>query len=112
LFTRLSPGSRSDVDCDINNNNHNLFLLFLKKYGSVLPNKKLKTCIVFKKPHNEPNNSGIAPGLRVGRSGVEVPAGAGNFSPHHRIQTGSGAHPASYVMDSGSSFPGGKAAGA
>jgi len=26
-------------------------------------------------------------------------AGAGNFSPHHRVQTGSEANPASYPMD-------------
>jgi hypothetical protein len=44
--------------------------------------------------------------------GVRVPAGAGNFSPHHRVQTGSGAHPASYPMGTTSSFPGNKAAGA
>jgi hypothetical protein len=30
--------------------------------------------------------------------GVRVPVGAGNFSPHHRVQAGSGAHPASYPM--------------
>jgi hypothetical protein len=28
--------------------------------------------------------------------GVRFPAGATNFSLHHRVQTGSGAHPASY----------------
>jgi hypothetical protein len=39
-------------------------------------------------------------------------AGAGNFSLHHRIQNGSGAHPASYRMGTRGSFPGGKAAGA
>jgi hypothetical protein len=27
-------------------------------------------------------------------------AGAGNFSPHHRVQKGSGVYPASYPMDS------------
>jgi hypothetical protein len=32
--------------------------------------------------------------------GVRVPAGAGNFSLHHRIQIDSGAHPASYPMGS------------
>jgi hypothetical protein len=37
---------------------------------------------------------------------------AGNFSLHHRVQDGSGAHPASYPMGTGGSFPGGKAAGA
>jgi len=36
---------------------------------------------------------------------------AGNFSLHHRVQTGSGAHPASYPMGTRGSFPGGKAAG-
>jgi hypothetical protein len=41
---------------------------------------------------------------------VRFPAGAGNFSLHHRIQNGSGAHPASYPMDTRGSFPGGKAA--
>jgi hypothetical protein len=35
-----------------------------------------------------------------------------DFSPLHAVQTGSGAHPASYPMDTGDSYPGGKAAGA
>jgi hypothetical protein len=43
-------------------------------------------------------------------SGVRFSAGAGNFSLHHRIQNGSGAHPASYPMGTRVSFPGGKAA--
>jgi hypothetical protein len=36
----------------------------------------------------------------AGRSGsrVRFPVGAGNFSLHHRVQNGSGAHPASYPM--------------
>jgi hypothetical protein len=42
---------------------------------------------------------------------VQFPAVAGNFSLHHRIQTGFRAHPASYPLGTGSSFPGGKAAG-
>jgi len=41
-----------------------------------------------------------------------IPAGAGSFSLRHRVQTGSGACPTSYPMDTGGSFPGGKAAGA
>jgi hypothetical protein len=40
-------------------------------------------------------------GLRAGWSGVRVPAGAGNFSLHHLVQTGSGAHPAFYQMCTG-----------
>jgi hypothetical protein len=39
-------------------------------------------------------------------------SGAGNFSVHHRAQTGSGLHPASYPTGTRDSFPGGKAAGA
>jgi len=45
-------------------------------------------------------------------SGVRVPLGAGNFSLHHSVCTGSGAHPASYPMGTRGSFSGGKVAGA
>jgi hypothetical protein len=51
-------------------------------------------------------------GLYDRGSRVRFPAGAGNFSLHHRIQNGSGAHPASYPMGIRGSFPGGKATGA
>jgi hypothetical protein len=37
-------------------------------------------------------------------SRVRFPAGAGNFSLHHRIQNGSGAHPTSYPMGTRGSF--------
>jgi hypothetical protein len=36
------------------------------------------------------------------------PGVAGNFSLHHRVQTGSGAHPASYPLGTTGFFPGGK----
>jgi hypothetical protein len=38
---------------------------------------------------------------------VRVPAGARNFSLHHRVHTGSEAHPASYPPGTRGSFPGG-----
>jgi hypothetical protein len=41
--------------------------------------------------------------------GVRVPAGQ-ELSLLDIVQTGSGAHPASYPMGTGGSFPGGKAA--
>jgi hypothetical protein len=44
--------------------------------------------------------------------GVRFPAEAGNFSLRHLVQTGSGAHPASYPMGTRGSFPGGKAVSA
>jgi hypothetical protein len=57
---------------------------------------------------------GIALGYGLDNRGSRVPfpAGPGNFSLHHRVKNGSGAHPASYSMGTGGSLPGGKAAGA
>jgi hypothetical protein len=51
-------------------------------------------------------------GLDDRGSRVRFPAGSGNFSLHHRVQNGSGAHPTSYPVGTRDSFPGGKAAGA
>jgi hypothetical protein len=47
-------------------------------------------------------------GLDYRGSRVRFPAGAGNFSLHRRVQNGSGAHPAYYLMGARGSFPGGK----
>jgi hypothetical protein len=57
---------------------------------------------------------GIALGYGLDDRGsrVRFPAGAWNFSLHHRVQYGSRVHPASYPMGTRSFFPGGKAAGA
>jgi hypothetical protein len=51
-------------------------------------------------------------GLNDRGSRVRFPAGAGNFSLHHRVQNGSGAHPSSYQIGTRGSFLGDKAAGA
>jgi hypothetical protein len=55
---------------------------------------------------------GIATGYGLNDRGsrVRFPTGAGNFSLHHRVQNGSGAHPASYPVGTRDSFFGGKAA--
>jgi hypothetical protein len=45
-------------------------------------------------------------GLDDRGSKVRFPAGAGNFSLHHRVQNGSGAHPASCPVGSRGAFPG------
>jgi hypothetical protein len=65
-------------------------------------------------PETSSLSVGIALGYRLDDQGSRVlfPAGAGNFSLHHRVQNGSGAHPASYPIGIRGSFPGGKAAGA
>jgi hypothetical protein len=57
---------------------------------------------------------GIALGYGLDDRGsrVRFPAGTGNFTLHHRVQNGFGAHPASCRMGTRGSFPGGKAAGA
>jgi hypothetical protein len=46
---------------------------------------------------------GIALGYGLGDRGsrIRLPVGTGNFSLHHRVQNGSGAHPASYTMGTG-----------
>jgi hypothetical protein len=44
-----------------------------------------------------------------GLDGVRSPTEAEDFSSTFCVQTGSGAHPASYTMGTGGSFPGGKA---
>jgi hypothetical protein len=50
-------------------------------------------------------------GLDDWGSKFRFPAGAGNFSLHHRVQNGSGFHPASYPMGTRGSFPGVKRPG-
>jgi hypothetical protein len=63
----------------------------------------------------EPDSSvGVALGYGLDnrRSRVRFPARAGNFSLHHRVQNGSGAHLASYPMGDRVSFPESKADGA
>jgi hypothetical protein len=57
---------------------------------------------------------GIALGYGLDDRGsrVRFPAGAGNFSHHHRVKNGYEAYPASYPIDTRGSFPGSKAAAA
>jgi glutamine synthetase len=64
------------------------------------------------KSHDSSVSIALGYGLDDRGSRVRFPAGAGNFSLHHRVQNSSGAHQASYPMDTRDSFPGGKAAGA
>jgi hypothetical protein len=50
---------------------------------------------------------GIALGYELDDRGSRVRflAGPGNFSLHHRVQNGSGTHPASYPTDTSGVFP-------
>jgi hypothetical protein len=58
------------------------------------------------------SSAGIALGYGLDDRGsrLRFPAGAGNLSLQHRVQNGSGAHPASYPMGTRGFFLGGKAA--
>jgi hypothetical protein len=60
----------------------------------------------------EDSSVGIALGYGLADRGSRVRflVGAGNFSLHHCVQNGCGAHPASYPMGTRCSFLGGKAA--
>jgi hypothetical protein len=60
------------------------------------------------------SSAGIALGYLLDDRGsrVRFPAGAGNFSLHHRVQNGSETHRASYPVGTRGSFSGGKAAAA
>jgi hypothetical protein len=60
--------------------------------------------------HKESRDSSVDIATRG--SSVRFPAGDGNFSLHHRVQTGSGAYPASYPMSTEGSLAGDKAVGA
>jgi hypothetical protein len=64
------------------------------------------------KSHDSSVGIALGYGLDDRGSRVRNSAGAGNLSLQHRVQNGSGAHPASYPMGTKGSFPGGKAAGA
>jgi hypothetical protein len=67
--------------------------------------------LVLKVNKSRDSSVGIAIGYAMNDRGsrVRFPAEAGNFS-HHRVQNGSGIHPASYPIGTRYSFPGGKAA--
>jgi hypothetical protein len=74
----------------------------------------IKIEVVYLLRKSRDSSVGIALGYELDDWGsrFRFPAGAGNFSLHHRVQNGSGAHPASYSTGIKGSFPGGKAAGA
>jgi hypothetical protein len=68
--------------------------------------------LAFHDHQSRDSSVGIALGYGLDDQGsrVRFPAGAGNISFHHRVQNGSGVHPAFYPMATRGSFPGGKAA--
>jgi hypothetical protein len=68
----------------------------------------------YQKYRSRDGSVGIALGYGLDDLGsrFRFPAEAGNFSLHHRVQNGSGVHPASYPMGARGSFLWGKAAGA
>jgi hypothetical protein len=57
------------------------------------------------KAHDSSVGIALGYGLDDWGSKVRFPAGAGNFSLHHRLRNGSGTHPASYPMGTRGFFP-------
>jgi hypothetical protein len=72
----------------------------------------IKMAVITLFPRDRSVGIALGYGLDVRGSRFWFLAGARNFSLHHRVQNGSGAHPASYPMVTGGSFSVGKAAGA
>jgi hypothetical protein len=85
-----------------------LYNLFIGE--GVVKYTKKQTQHLFLYCHN--SSVGIATGYGLDDldSRVWLPAVAGNFSFHHCVQNGSGAHPASYPMGTRGSIPGSKVA--
>jgi hypothetical protein len=54
--------------------------------------------------HDSSVGIALGHGLDDRGSRVRCPLGAGNFSLHHRVQNGSGVHPASYPVGTRGSF--------
>jgi hypothetical protein len=86
--------------------------------ASVILNKLLKIFVNYIHIHTAMKNRDSSVGIALGYglddrgSRVRFQAEAGNFSPHHRVQNGSGDHPASYPMGIKGSLPGDKVSGA
>jgi hypothetical protein len=76
-----------------------------------IPYQTLCLCFFLSSVIMVPGTQWYSARLQAGWWGVWVPAGTGKFSLHHHIQTGSGAHTASYTVGIRGSFPGGKASG-
>jgi hypothetical protein len=72
--------------------------------------KKILGSIKIDLSHDSSVGVALGYGLDNRGSRVRFPTAAGNFSLHHRVQNGSGAHPASYPMGTRCSFLGDKAA--
>jgi hypothetical protein len=64
-------------------------------------NHEARNCVVFD------SSVGIALGYGLDDrdSMISFPEGAGNFSSHHRVLNGAGAHPASHPRGTRGSFP-------
>jgi hypothetical protein len=89
-----------------------LITLMLFGEANKTTGKIIGLCIFVVESRDSSVGIALGHGLDDRGSRVRFPAEAGNFSLHHRVQDGSGAHPASHPMGKRGSFPGGKAAGA
>jgi hypothetical protein len=95
---------------------YRLFVLSVYTFSSLSLYTKSFLPVLFVSLHptqSRGSSVGIATGYKLNdrNSRVRFPAGSENFSLLHSAQTGSGAHPASYSLSIGISFPGVKLPG-
>jgi hypothetical protein len=69
-----------------------------RSYLATLQNKDIHNCKVVMIIRDSSVGIALGYGLEDRGSRVRFPAGTGNFSLHHCVQDGSGAHSASYPM--------------
>jgi hypothetical protein len=83
--------------------------LRIRMYVTYIQNVRNFVCFLYTYFKSRDSSVGIATGYGLDDRGsrFRFPAGAGNFSLHWRVQTGSGAHPTSYPMGTGGCLPGG-----
>jgi hypothetical protein len=94
--------------------NHVILRCIINECKGALPFRQALTleCLLISNSRDSSVGIALDYGLDDRDSKVRFPVGAGNFSLHHHVQNGSGAHPASYPMGTRGAFPGGKATGA
>jgi hypothetical protein len=92
----------SELRCTVFRNEERIDLYKSPRFIGILKSRKSRDISV---------GIALGYGLDDRGSGVRFPAGAENFSVNHRVQNGSGAHPASYPMGTRGSFLGVKRPG-
>jgi hypothetical protein len=113
LSTNIQQNNSCEADsCSVGREIPRMFIAVFTKERQLILSWVNLIQSIFQRSRDSSGGIALGYGLDDRGSRVRFPARAGNFSLHHRVQNGSGAHPASYPMGTRGSFPRGKAAGA